>query len=112
MAGKSVTREGLAEAVYQRVDVTREHPSDLVDQILETICATLQNGETVKPSSFGVFTLRQTGKRPGRNPKTGVEVPIAPRQVIPSNASPRLKARMNRASSLSSDSNFTTLRAE
>ncbi|QRM32421.1 integration host factor subunit alpha [Microvirga sp. VF16] len=99
MAGKSVTRADLAEAVYQRVSVTKDYASDLVDQVLETICATLERGESVKLSSFGVFTVRQKGKRIGRNPKTNVEVPIEPRQVLSFSASALLEARMNRASS-------------
>ncbi|QRM33332.1 integration host factor subunit alpha [Microvirga sp. VF16] len=99
MTGKSVTRAELAEAVYQRVPVTKDHASDLVDQVLETICATLEQGESVKLSSFGVFTVRQKGKRTGRNPKTNVEVPIEPCQVLTFSASPHLKARMNQASS-------------
>jgi integration host factor subunit alpha len=85
--------------VYQQAPVTKEHASDLVGQVLETICAKLEQGESVKLSSFGIFTVRQKGKRPGRNPKTGVEVPIPPRQVITFSASPRLIARMNQASS-------------
>lgn len=99
MADKTITRADLAEAVYQQAPVTKEYASDLVSQILETICVTLEAGESVKLSSFGVFTVRQKGQRIGRNPKTNVEVSIDPRQVITFSASPHLKARMNQAPS-------------
>ncbi|QRM32618.1 integration host factor subunit alpha [Microvirga sp. VF16] len=110
MTGKSVTRADLAEAVCQQAPVTKDYASDLVNQVLEAICTTLEQGETVKLSSFGVFTVRRKGQRIGRNPKTNLEVPIEPRQVIAFNASSRLKAHMNRASSLLSGSDFMTLR--
>jgi integration host factor subunit alpha len=105
MAGKNVTRVDLTEAVYQQVPVTKEHAGELVHQVLEAICSTLEAGETVKLSSFGVFIVRNKSKRVGRNPKTGVTVPIDPRRSITFTASPVLKAHVSKASSLSSGSN-------
>ncbi|WP_404295235.1 integration host factor subunit alpha (plasmid) [Microvirga sp. RSM25] len=102
MAGKSVTRADLTEAVYQQGIVTKDFAADLVDQVLATICTALEDGENVKLSSFGVFNVRNKGKRTGRNPKTGSEVPIEPRRVIQFSASPVLKAHLNRRSSKSS----------
>jgi integration host factor subunit alpha len=101
MVRESITRVDLAEAVYRQAPVTKEYASDLVGQVLEAICATLENGESVKLSSFGVFTVRSKGKRIGRNPKTNVEVPIEPGRAITFSASPVLKAHINRAPSLS-----------
>jgi integration host factor subunit alpha len=99
MAGKSVTRADLTEAVYQQGIVTKDYAADLVDQVLATMSTAMEDGENVKLSSFGVFTVRTKGKRTGRNPKTGVAVPIEPRRVIQFSASPVLKAHLNRASS-------------
>jgi integration host factor subunit alpha len=101
MARKSITRADLAEAVYQQGAVTKDLARDLVAQVFEAICTTLENGESVKLSSFGVFTVRTKARRIGRNPKTNVEVPIEPHQSLTFSASPVLKARINQASSLS-----------
>jgi integration host factor subunit alpha len=97
MTGKSVTRADLTEAVYQQVPVTRKHAAELVHQVLEAICSTLATGEAVKLSSFGVFTVRNKGKRMGRNPRTGDKAPIALRRSILFTASPVLKAQVNQA---------------
>jgi integration host factor subunit alpha len=102
MTGKSVTRANLTEAVYQQGIVTKEYAANLVDQFVATISTALVEGENVKLSSFGAFTIRTRAKRTGRNPKTGVEVPIEPRWVILFSASPVLKGRINRATSQSS----------
>ena len=62
--------------------------------MLAEICASLQKGETVKLSSFGSFVVRDKGQRVGRNPKTGIEVPITPRRVMTFRASQKLKDRI------------------
>jgi integration host factor subunit alpha len=95
MARKSVTRQELAEAVYQKVGLSRQEAADLVEQVLAEIGQTLVTGETVKLSSFGVFTVNNKGKRVGRNPRTREPVPIEPRQVVVFRASPVLRARIN-----------------
>lgn len=95
MASKTVTRMDLAEAVYHEVGLTRKAAQDLVDQVIEELCKVLEKGETVKLSTFGNFSVRSKRQRIGRNPKTGVEVPIAPRRVLSFRASHILKDRMN-----------------
>jgi integration host factor subunit alpha len=95
MAGKTLTRADLAEAVYQKGIVTKDFAADLVGQVLEAICTALEEGENVKLSSFGVFTLRDKVERMGRNPKNGVAVPIEPRRVMTFTASHILKAKLN-----------------
>ncbi|GJD31529.1 Integration host factor subunit alpha [Methylobacterium adhaesivum] len=95
MAGKTVTRADLSEAVYQQVGLSRTESSALVETVLSEICACLASGETVKLSSFGSFVVRSKGRRVGRNPKTGVEVAIEPRQVMVFKPSNVLKARIN-----------------
>lgn len=95
MSSKTVTRMDLAEAVYHEVGLTRKAAQDLVDQVIEELCKVLEKGETLKISTFGNFSVRSKRQRIGRNPKTGVEVPIAPRKVLSFRASHILKDRMN-----------------
>ena len=95
MAGKTVTRADLSEAVYQQVGLSRTESSALVETVLSEICACLASGETVKLSSFGSFVVRKKGQRIGRNPKTGKEVPISPRRVMVFKPSAILKQRIN-----------------
>jgi len=81
--------------VYQKVGLSRTESSALVELVLSEICNCLADGETVKLSSFGSFVVRGKGQRIGRNPKTGVEVPIEPRRVMVFKPSNVLKARIN-----------------
>ena len=97
MAGKTITRADLSEAVYQEVGLSRNESAELVESVLGEIAAALTKGETVKISSFGSFSVRQKGQRVGRNPKTGEEVPILPRRVLVFRASHVLKNRINGA---------------
>lgn len=95
MAGKTVTRAELAEAVYQEVGLSRIESAALVEAILAEMADALVTGEPVKISSFGSFSVRQKGERVGRNPKTGEEVPILPRRVLVFRPSHVLKDRIN-----------------
>jgi integration host factor subunit alpha len=79
---KTIARVDLCEAVYQKVGLSRAESSAFVELVLKEITDCLKNGETVKLSSFGSFVVRKKGQRIGRNPKTGIEVPISPRRVI------------------------------
>lgn len=92
---KTITRADLAEAVYAQVGLSRNESSDLVEQFLDEMMAALVDGDNVKISSFGSFTVKEKGERIGRNPKTGVEVPISPRKVLTFRASHVLKERIN-----------------
>ena len=95
MAEQTVTRADLSEAVYQEVGLSRNESADLVESVLNQISGALVRGEMVKLSSFGSFAVRQKGRRIGRNPKTGEEVPILPRRVLVFRASHVLKNRIN-----------------
>jgi integration host factor subunit alpha len=95
MAGKTVTRIDLSEPVYQRMGFSRADSAKLVKQVLGEICDTLARGEDVKLSGFGNFVVRSKGERVGRNPKTGVEVPIKQHRAMVFKASNSLKAHMN-----------------
>lgn len=97
MSGRTVTRADLCEAVYQKVGLSRTESAELVEMVLQEISDSLTNGESVKLSSFGSFVVRSKGERVGRNPKTGEEVPIAPRRVMVFKPSNVLKQKMNEA---------------
>ena len=97
MANKTVTRADLAEAVYQSVGLSRTESAELVERVLDLICDALVEGDNVKLSSFGSFQVRGKNERIGRNPKTGEEVPILPRQVLVFKPSNVLKAKINKS---------------
>lgn len=99
MAGKTITRAQLGEAVYQEVGLSRNESAALLENVLGYMTDALARGETVKISSFGSFSVRQKGQRIGRNPKTGQEVPILPRKVLVFRPSQVLKSRINRSMS-------------
>ena len=82
MTSKTLTRADLCEAVYQKVGLSRTESSTLVESVLDEICQSVVNGDSVKLSSFGSFLVRSKSERIGRNPKTGEEVPILPRRVM------------------------------
>ena len=95
MAGQTVTRAQLAEAVYQEVGLSHNESAEFVESVIAEISSALVRGEMVKISSFGSFAVRQKGQRIGRNPKTGQEVPISPRRVLVFRASQTLKHQIN-----------------
>jgi integration host factor subunit alpha len=97
MAQKTVTRADLAEAVYHTVGLSRTESAELVERVLQLIGDALVKGENVKLSSFGSFQVRSKNERVGRNPKTGEEVPILPRQVLVFKPSNVLKSKINKA---------------
>ncbi len=91
----TITRADLAEAVYKSVGLSRHESAELVESVLREISDTIARGENIKLSSFGSFIVRSKGERIGRNPKTGVEVPITPRRVMVFKPSNILRARIN-----------------
>ena len=97
MAGRTLTRAHLSDAVYQEVGLSRHESAELVESVLSEIAASLSSGDSVKISSFGSFYVREKGRRMGRNPKTGEEVPILPRRVLVFRPSHVLKDRVSGA---------------
>jgi integration host factor subunit alpha len=95
MVSKTVTRTDLSEAVYQKVGLSRAESARLVEGVLREISDSLAAGEDVKLSGFGSFLVRSKSERVGRNPKTGVEVPIEKRRVMVFKPSNILKAHIN-----------------
>ena len=92
---RTVTRVDLAEAVYRCVGLSRKESAILVQSVLDELADALIAGESVKLSSFGRFLVRAKSERIGRNPKTGIEVPITQRRVMVFKPSNVLKARIN-----------------
>lgn len=95
MSEKTITRAQLSEAVYQEVGLSRNESADLLEAVLDEVSSALAQGEAVKISSFGSFSVRSKGQRVGRNPKTGEEVPILPRRVLVFRPSQLLKKKIS-----------------
>jgi len=91
----TITRAHLAEKIYAEVGLSRNESAILLESVLSRMAASLEKGESLKISGFGTFSVRQKGRRIGRNPKTGVEVPILPRRVLVFRPSQSLRARVN-----------------
>ncbi|MPR08977.1 integration host factor subunit alpha [Microvirga tunisiensis] len=98
MARKNVIRTDLIDAVCQKIDLSRTEAAEMVSQVVGEICDSLAAGESVKLSGFGTFHVRDKAERVGRNPKTGVEVPIDPRRAITFIPSDVLRAHLNQSS--------------
>jgi len=94
---KTLTRADLSNMVYKQIGLSLQECNALVDSVIDEVCTSLEQGESVKLSSFGTFGLRRKKQRMGRNPKTGVEVPITSRTVLSFNASNLLKAQVNKS---------------
>lgn len=94
MAGKTLTRMDLSEAVFREVGLSRNESAQLVERVLEVMSDSLVVDEQVKISSFGTFSVRSKTARVGRNPKTGEEAPIPPRRVLTFRPSHLMKERV------------------
>ena len=90
----NLTRADIAESIHRKIGLSRAESSTMVEGILRHMCGALSNGENVKVSGFGSFILRDKGPRVGRNPKTGVEVPIEPRRVLTFRASQSMRGQI------------------
>ena len=91
----ALTKADMAERLFDDVVHNKREAKDLVELFFEEIRATLERGEQVKLSGFGNFDLRDKKQRPGRNPKTGVEIPITARRVVTFRPGQKLKARVD-----------------
>lgn len=90
----TLTRADLTEKLHRQIGLSRADSSSLVENILDEMSVALSKGENVKISGFGSFLLRDKTGRVGRNPKTGVEVPISPRRVLTFRASQSMRERI------------------
>ena len=91
----ALTKADMAERLFMDVGLNKREAKEFVDAFFDTLREALERGQQVKLSGFGNFDLRRKNQRPGRNPKTGVEVPILPRKVLAFRPSQVLRARIN-----------------
>ena len=91
----ALTKAEMAEALFNQLGLNKREARELVDLFFEEVRHALSNGEQVKLSGFGNFDLRDKNQRPGRNPKTGQEVPITPRRVLIFRPSQVMKNQIN-----------------
>lgn len=90
----ALTKAELAENLFETLGLNKREAKELVEHFFEEIRASLEKGECVKLSGFGNFNLRDKNQRPGRNPKTGEDIPISARRVVTFKAGHKLKSRV------------------
>ncbi len=90
----SLTKANMAESLFEEIGLNKREAKDMVEMFFEAIRGALENGEQVKLSGFGNFDLREKKQRPGRNPKTGEEMPISARRVVTFRPGQKLKVRV------------------
>ena len=88
----TLTKAELADLLFEKVGLNKREAKDMVESFFEEVRLQLEKGESVKLSGFGNFQLRDKPQRPGRNPKTGVEIPITARRVVTFHPSQKLKS--------------------
>ena len=90
----ALTKAEIAEHLYEKVGLSKRDAKDMVEMFFEEIRETLESGDQVKLSGFGNFDLRVKSERPGRNPKTGKDIPISARKVVTFRPGQKLKSRV------------------
>lgn len=90
----SLTKADIADRLFDEVGLNKREAKEFVDAYFEMIRGALENGKNVKLSGFGNFQLREKNQRPGRNPKTGEEIPISARRVVTFRPGQKLRARV------------------
>ncbi|MGI9273524.1 MAG: integration host factor subunit alpha [Endozoicomonas sp.] len=90
----ALTKADMAERLHHELGLNKREAKEMVELFFEHIRRALENNEQVKLSGFGNFDLRDKSERPGRNPKTGEEIPITPRRVVTFRPGQKLKARV------------------
>ncbi|GAB4351676.1 MAG: integration host factor subunit alpha [Methylohalobius sp. ZOD2] len=101
----TLTKADIVERLFEDIGLNRKDAKELVDLFFEDIKHALEEGKAVKLSGFGSFDLRDKGERPGRNPKTGEEIPVTARRVVTFKAGQKLKGRIEAYSNQVSDEN-------
>ena len=91
----ALTKAKLAETLFEQLGLNKREAKDLVEGFFESLRSSLESGEQVKLSGFGNFDLRNKSERPGRNPKTGEEIPISARRVVTFRPGQKLKSRVD-----------------
>lgn len=90
----AVTKADFAERLFEELGLNKREAKEMIELFFEEIKTSLEKGEQVKISGFGKFELRDKRSRPGRNPKTGEEIPITARRVVTFRSGQKLKARV------------------
>ena len=90
----ALTKAQMAEALFEELGLNKREAKEMVELFFEEIRGALEQGQQVKLSGFGNFDLRQKTERPGRNPKTGEEIPITARTVVTFRPGQKLKQRV------------------
>ena len=90
----SLTKSEIGDHLFEEVGLNKREAKEFVDAFFEAIREALERGENVKLSGFGNFQLRKKNQRPGRNPKTGEEIPISARRVVTFRPGQKLRARV------------------
>jgi len=90
----ALTKADMAEKLYEELGLNKREAKELVEMFFEEVRAALETGDQVKLSGFGNFDLRNKNERPGRNPKTGEQIPISARRVVTFRPGQKLKARV------------------
>jgi len=93
----TLTKAELADLLFEKVGLNKREAKDMVETFFDEIRGALERGECVKLSGFGNFQCREKPQRPGRNPKTGEEMPISARRVVTFHASQKLKVMVEDA---------------
>jgi len=91
----TLTKAELSDILYDQVGLNKREAKDMVEAFFEEVRTALEAGDSVKLSGFGNFELRKKDERPGRNPKTGEEIPISARRVVTFHASQKLKSKVD-----------------
>ena len=94
----TLTKADLSETLFNKVGLNKSEAKEMVEAFFEEIKVSLENGDSVKLSGFGNFELRAKSERPGRNPKTGKEIPIKARTVVTFHSSQKLKTTVEEIS--------------
>ena len=90
----ALTKAEMAEYLFDKLDFSKKEAKEMVELFFEELRSSLEHGEQIKLSGFGNFDLRDKAERPGRNPKTGEDIPISARRVVTFRAGQKLKARV------------------
>lgn len=96
----ALTKSEMADKLFEELGFNKREAKEIVEQFFEEIRVCLENNEQVKLSGFGNFDLRDKRQRPGRNPKTGEEIPISARRVVTFRPGQKLKARVEQVDTL------------
>ena len=96
----TLTKNDLINSLFETLGINKQEAKILVDRFFKEVVDSLNAGKNVRLSGFGNFVLRDKKARPGRNPKTGEQVPITPRRVVTFKAGQKLKAKVDKYSGI------------